>query len=161
MVRRGEERRTTKEERWYGYTHTPPDPISQSLSRCAQGKKERSKRSFTLERTPYTYTNTNTLCLSLYLNIPHLSPPSYRYSPLNSLNSARSLNPTTLSNLSGLMTKVPLPPVRLLKCFKYPIISFKGTRAVMLRCLLLVVVALSSITSSLTMLFGDPFWFWL
>ena len=40
----------------------------------------------------------------------------------------------TLSKRSTLMTNVPLPPVKLLKCFKYPTISLNGTRAVICLC---------------------------
>lgn len=62
---------------------------------------------------------------------------SYMYtiytSPRNSAMSAFSRGPVTFSNRSTLITNVPLPPVMLRRCLRYPTISFRGTFAFTVR----------------------------
>lgn len=53
--------------------------------------------------------------------------------PLNSATTALTLCALILSNRSTLITNVPRPALKLLKCFKYPTISFSGTLAVIVR----------------------------
>lgn len=65
----------------------------------------------------------------------------YSNPPLNSTKTAFCLGALILSNRSTLITNVPLPAVKLRKCFKYPTISFNGTLAVIVRGLFAVAVA--------------------
>ena len=57
------------------------------------------------------------LCYSKSVN-PPIHPSHALQNPLNSFKSTFSLCPTTLSKRSAPMTNVPLPPVKLLKCFR-------------------------------------------
>jgi hypothetical protein len=67
--------------------------------------------------------------------VTNFSNRAYSLLQLHSISyTAFSLAPESRSNLSTLIIKVPRPPVKLRKCFKYPTISFNGTLAVTCRC---------------------------